>query len=220
MNKIIKIKAKELNRLSKYKKTHNLYAYTDSKGNFYYKAIPKPIKKAKKEQKVEIKKPSYLWLGLSTLAIILATVAFILKEPKVDAITEVTGESETVEVIEEAIEEEPIKESEETMEITQYTDVYTGVCSEWYDLVAQYDWDVKIALAVMKAESNCNPNAVNYNTNGTQDTGLFQLNSFYWAQTFNPEENIKEAYRVYTRSGYRWTPWVVYNTGKYLEYLD
>jgi hypothetical protein len=34
-----------------------------------------------------------------------------------------------------------------------------------------------IALAVAQQESNCNQAAINYNPNGTTDTGMFQLNS-------------------------------------------
>jgi hypothetical protein len=52
--------------------------------------------------------------------------------------------------------------------------------------------DVKLALAVAEAESGFDPAAVNTNTDGTRDRGLYQINEKWHpeitdAQAFNPE---------------------------------
>lgn len=200
----MKVNINRHKKIQQLRKTHNLYLY--SKGNkVYYKAIPK--------RNVEViqEKRNYFWPVLTVLAIVLCFVAKGLNN-KPETHAEDNAPAEVMEVI---VDEET---TESVREITA-EEPYSGVCAEWYDLVAQYEWDVNIVLSIMKAESNCNPEAVNYNTNGTVDTGLMQLNSAYWKQTLDPAENIEEAYRVYTRSGNRFTPWVVYNTGKYLEFL-
>lgn len=73
------------------------------------------------------------------------------------------------------------------------------VCEGFRPLVAKYDWDVDIAMAVMKAESGCNPKNFNYNTDGTNDAGLFQNNSIHdaTARRYDPEYNVALAYRIY-----------------------
>lgn len=79
----------------------------------------------------------------------------------------------------------------------------------------------QIALAVARAESGMNPLAVGkINSNGTQDFGMFQINSVHnptEKQKFNAEENIKLARKIYERSG--WGAWSAYNNGKYLKFL-
>lgn len=204
----MKININKHNKLKQLRQTHNLYLY--SKGNkVYYVAKPK------RDVKLVRERINLFWPALTILALILGVCAYN-KGHLPETYAEDSAPAEVIEYVEEPETTESVREmqGEEVKE-----EVYTGVCAEYYDLVAQYDWDVKTVLAIMKAESGCNPNAVNHNTNGTVDTGLMQLNSQYWKQTFDPAENIEEAYRVYTRSGNRFTPWVVYNTGKYLEYL-
>ena len=97
----------------------------------------------------------------------------------------------------------------------------TGVCERYLPLVQKYKWDSKIALAVMKAESGCNPSADNsgLNTDGTDDKGLMQINSIHVTSglikdkdRFVPEKNIRAAYAIYTGSG--WSAWSAYNNGK------
>ena len=73
------------------------------------------------------------------------------------------------------------------------------VCEGFRPLVAKYDWDVKVAMAVMKAESGCQTNALGHNTNGTNDAGLFQVNSIHDAtdKRYDIEYNVALAYRIY-----------------------
>lgn len=78
----------------------------------------------------------------------------------------------------------------------------------------------------MRAESGCNPRADNsgMNTNGTNDKGLFQINSIHVTSglisdrgRFDPEANVRAAHAIYKGSG--WRAWVAYNNGSYLRYL-
>ena len=50
----------------------------------------------------------------------------------------------------------------------------------------QYGINPQILRAIAKVESNFNPAAVNYNTNGTYDFGLMQINTI-WAPTIGKE---------------------------------
>lgn len=46
-----------------------------------------------------------------------------------------------------------------------------------WDLANKYDLSYDMILAIMKQESNFNPKATNKNTNGSQDSGIMQINS-------------------------------------------
>lgn len=101
-----------------------------------------------------------------------------------------------------------------------------GGCVRFQPLVAKYHWDVRTALAVMQAESGCNPNADNsgLNSDGTNDKGLMQINSIHVTSglisdtaRFDPEANVKAAYAIYRGSG--WSAWSSYNAGKHIKYL-
>jgi hypothetical protein len=82
------------------------------------------------------------------------------------------------------------------------------------------DW--KTARAIALAESHENPNALNKNTNGSYDVGIFQLNTTHFnrwtlAQMSDPKTNIQIAYQIYSEQGFN--PWVAYTTGSYKKYL-
>lgn len=79
-------------------------------------------------------------------------------------------------------------------------------------------------LAIMRAESGCNPNAYNQNTNGTDDKGIFQINYIHVTsgligdnERTDPTLNIEAAHKIWKGSGYR--AWAAYNNGSYLKYL-
>ncbi len=76
-----------------------------------------------------------------------------------------------------------------------------------------------VALAVAKAESGLRCEAYHFNSNGTVDHSVFQLNDVHkWRGNLNDcKENIKIAYQIYQEQNFR--PWVVYQTGSYLKYL-
>lgn len=50
----------------------------------------------------------------------------------------------------------------------------------WIEVLApQYGVDVEVAMKIAFAESSFREKAVNYNTNGTNDMGVFQINSIH-----------------------------------------
>lgn len=93
--------------------------------------------------------------------------------------------------------------------------------------------DSDVAIAVAKAESGLNPNAINYNCryNGKStfckkgdltkawscDVSVFQINVSCGTK-MTTRENIMKAYEMYQKRG--WQPWVAYNDKKHLVYLD
>ncbi len=85
---------------------------------------------------------------------------------------------------------------------------------------------VPTGIGIAHAESGANPSAVNnYNTNGTKDYGLFQINSVHSSllQKYNwqnAQQNADMAYQVYHAAGNSWTPWSTYNSGSYRKFVD
>jgi hypothetical protein len=78
----------------------------------------------------------------------------------------------------------------------------------------------EIMIAIAKAESGMNPQAVNYNRNGSIDTGLFQVNSVHGydgLSLFDPEKNIKAAREIYDKQGIQ--AWTSFNNGSYKKFL-
>ena len=80
--------------------------------------------------------------------------------------------------------------------------------------IRAYPWPVNEALRIAHCESKLNPSAVGGpNKAGTYDYGVFQLNSggtyqslgLTKAQALDYKLNIKAAYRLYRRRG--WRPW-------------
>lgn len=98
-------------------------------------------------------------------------------------------------------------------------------CESYRSIIARYNWNVRIAMAVMQAESGCHADAYNpSNSNGSNDAGLFQINSIHVSSglitnqgRFDPEQNIRATYAIYSGGG--WRAWSAYNNGAYLKYL-
>lgn len=96
------------------------------------------------------------------------------------------------------------------------TDIERYICDKFGVM------DCKIALAVAKAESGLNCNAVHINDNGTVDLSIFQLNSVHlkkggdWtlANMGDCKKNVDLAYELWTVQ--KWEPWVAYLNGSYL----
>jgi TP901 family phage tail tape measure protein len=77
-----------------------------------------------------------------------------------------------------------------------------------------------LAAAVAMAESGGKTDAVNRNTDGSTDRGLWQINSIHGAlSTFSPSGNARAAVKISSK-GTNWHPWVTYNTGAYRKFLD
>jgi hypothetical protein len=77
-----------------------------------------------------------------------------------------------------------------------------------------------IAAAVATAESGGNSTATNYDSNGSVDRGLWQINSIHGAQsTFDVMGNARAAVAI-SNKGTNWQPWTTYTSGAYLQYLQ
>lgn len=93
------------------------------------------------------------------------------------------------------------------------------------EIASIYDWDYRTAYAICMAESGGNSQAYNAaNRNGSNDAGLFQINSIHVKSgligekdRFDPVQNVKAAYAIYKGSG--WKAWSAYNNGAYAKHL-
>ena len=80
---------------------------------------------------------------------------------------------------------------------------------------------IVVAIAIAMAESGCNPNATHNNSNGTQDQGLWQINTIHGYSsscTFNAMCNSIAAYQL-SGSGSNYGPWTTYNNGAWTEFI-
>lgn len=70
-----------------------------------------------------------------------------------------------------------------------------------------------VAAEVARAESAGNPTAVDNDSNGSADYGLWQINSINGGGpgSFNPSTNASQAVGLYDQYGFK--PWVTYNSG-------
>lgn len=78
------------------------------------------------------------------------------------------------------------------------------------------------AVAVARAESGWNPDATHYNTNGSTDFGLWQINSVHTAilatgEWSDPIANAHMAKAVFDQQG--WPAWTTWTSGTYRQYL-
>jgi len=88
----------------------------------------------------------------------------------------------------------------------------------------EYSISPQILKAIAKVESNFNPRAVNWNTNGTYDFGVMQINSSWyytlgkewWMTLGDPCSNIKGGARILSgcmkKYGYSWEAIGCYNS--------
>jgi hypothetical protein len=98
-----------------------------------------------------------------------------------------------------------------------------------------------IAIAIALAESGGRTWAINNDSNGSQDQGVWQINTVHMSQfagmtvdpnstpgsgtassgtssMFNPLNNAKAAFSI-SSSGTNWSPWSTYGSGAYQQYL-
>jgi len=74
----------------------------------------------------------------------------------------------------------------------------------------------ELALAIFKCESGLVPTAENWNTNGSVDRGITQLNSVHdlsGVDVWDPKENLAFARKLYDERG--WQPWYCYTKKLY-----
>ncbi|WP_194919726.1 ricin-type beta-trefoil lectin domain protein [Catenulispora rubra] len=82
---------------------------------------------------------------------------------------------------------------------------------------------IVVAIAVAMAESSCNPSAVNINSGGSEDRGLWQMNSVYHSEVskacaFQIQCNANAAWRV-SNHGADWNPWSAYANGSWRSFV-
>ena len=124
---------------------------------------------------------------------------------------------------------ETSKPKTENIESASYAPpLYTidGGCEQYRKLFGGYDWDSRVMLAVMEAETHCRSNAVgdNFPINGVlaPSCGLLQVRTIAaWRGTCDQLKdrafNVDIAYRVWQGQGYK--AWSLFNNGTYLQYL-
>lgn len=120
---------------------------------------------------------------------------------------------------------EPVAEAKEQVKPPEPKPLTQG-CETYRSLVSKYDWDANVALAVMQAESGCNPSGP---PSSTCDRGLMQINCVHADMVSNlddlydPATNISVAYKVYLgrkqQTGNGWQAWNAYKDGKHLKFL-
>jgi len=83
----------------------------------------------------------------------------------------------------------------------------------------------KIAIAIARAESGMREDAININSNGTIDLGIFQINSVHFKKDIcalknvvTYKGNIDCAYEIYKDSS--WNPWVAFTNGSFISKLE
>ena len=93
-----------------------------------------------------------------------------------------------------------------------------------YAIAAGWSGDRAVtAVAIAFAESSGNARATNKNSNGSEDFGLWQVNSIHKPtedEKFNPASNARKAYSIYQEAGSSFKPWVTFNTGAWTKHKD
>lgn len=78
---------------------------------------------------------------------------------------------------------------------------------------AKHNWNQACCKCIVSHESGGNAHAMNYNSNGSTDVGLWQINSINWGSCngghapCDPTQNLNCAVKVYAGSGNSWKPW-------------
>lgn len=122
-----------------------------------------------------------------------------------------------------------LKKQASTLSTTQPEVAYTAPvrategCEQYRPIVSQYNWDTNLILAIMRAESGCNPSGVNWSdghSGCTGSFGLMQVACLHFSEgqdKLDVATNIAVAYKVYVGSGL--TAWSAYTNGSYQKFL-
>lgn len=93
-------------------------------------------------------------------------------------------------------------------------------------IINEFGEDCKMALAISQAENGTRQcdRVSKPNTNGTVDTGVFQINDVHLKKGYTREQfkdcltNIKIAKQIYLASG--WNAWSTYKSGAYRKFYE
>ena len=110
--------------------------------------------------------------------------------------------------------------------IAPQTAIQPTGCDAVRQEASKYNWDVKLVVAIAKAESGCNTNAVgdNYVIGGiyAPSCGVGQVRTLSGRpscdQLKDLPTNIEWMYKI-SNNGTNFKPWSVYTSGKYLNHL-
>lgn len=93
---------------------------------------------------------------------------------------------------------------------------YCGTAKNVLDIgawCAKYSWNQACCKCIVSHESGGNAHAINYNTNGSTDVGLWQINTVNWNSCSgghapcDPNTNLQCAIKVYQWGGNTWRLW-------------
>ena len=141
--------------------------------------------------------------------------ALVIKSPvevavKTNQVLDVVKREKTTIVKSEQAKIDAIVEKEDDKDLAKY------ICDKFGAV------ECKTALAVAKAESGMDCNAIHLNTNGSVDFSVYQINSVHLnkytlADLADCRKNVDIAYEMWSAQG--WNPWVAYTTEAYLSKL-
>lgn len=113
--------------------------------------------------------------------------------------------------------------------IPEPQDLETDIEKKIYEVFGIENY--KMAIAIAKAESHLNCDALGVNSNGSVDIGVFQINSS-WLKDYslsdlaNCSRNIEIAYEIWDRADGEigngrgsWSPWTVARNGAFIKFL-
>ena len=99
---------------------------------------------------------------------------------------------------------------------------------EWekiaYAIGKNYKIDIEAFVATIWAESEMNPNATNYNKDGTTDYGICQFNDYWYKDKITPYDAINDPELALNIMAQMWEKgrqkdWIAYRSGAYKKYL-
>lgn len=169
-------------------------------------------------------------MGIRLILKYLAIVAIVIVAAPINKqVDQIEPETVTVRYQPQLIQEMPEPETVKAEVVTEISTPKQNIpkkgCEAYRDEVAKYDWNVNLMLAIAKAESGCNTNAVgdNYPIRGLHapSCGLFQIRTLAsrpsCAALQDPAVNVSWAYKIYQGQGLK--AWTVYTKGLYKKYL-
>lgn len=81
--------------------------------------------------------------------------------------------------------------------------------------------EAAVATAIALAESGGDPFIIGFNTNGTKDVGLWQINDIHGigCDRMRPDLAAEAAFKI-SAAGMTFSPWVAYKSGSFKKYLQ
>ena len=92
------------------------------------------------------------------------------------------------------------------------------------EIAKNYKIDIEEFIATIWAESEMNPNATNYNKDGTVDFGICQFNNYWYRDKISPHNALNNPELALNIMAEQWEKgrkkdWIAYRSGAYKKYL-